>query len=92
MTDSSVLPQLVRKGVVFWLDVDSHRRECLVSKEVLDVLSGLRDTNPDPLEVFYAFQPAINDAALRLIAEGARDNPVVLGPEALADAAPQRIS
>jgi len=84
MTDPIALPQLVSKGVVFQLHVDSRRRECLVSKEALALLLDLRDTNPDPLEVFYAFQPAIEDAARRLIGDGPSDTPVVLGPDDLA--------
>lgn len=83
MTDPAVLPQLVSKGVLFRLEVDSQPRECLVSKETLALLSDLRDTNPDPLEVFYAFQPAIRDAARRLLRSGASDTPLVLGPDAL---------
>jgi hypothetical protein len=85
MTDPAVLPHLVSKGVLFRLEVDSRQQECLISKEALAQLSDLRDTNPDPLEVFYAFQPVIRDAARRLIRAGASDTPLVLGPDALRD-------
>jgi hypothetical protein len=83
MTDPAVLPHLVSKGVLFRLEVDSRQQECLVSKEALAQLSDLRDTNPDPLEVFYAFQPAIRDAARRLVRAGASDTPLLLGPDEL---------
>jgi hypothetical protein len=78
MTDATALPQLTSKGVVFRVSVCSNERECLVSKETLAMLSEFKDTNPDPLEVFYAFQPAINDIACRLIRAGVPDTPLVL--------------
>jgi hypothetical protein len=90
MTDSADLPQLVSKGVAFRLHVDSRKLECLVSREALESLNGLKDTNSDPLEVFYAFQPAIDAAARRLAKAGVRDSPLVLGPDALIDRRTQR--
>jgi hypothetical protein len=89
MTDPAVLPHLVSKGVLFRLEVDSRQQECMVSKEALARLSGLRDTNPDPLEVFYAFQPAIQNAARRLVRAGASDTPLVLGPDELIEPPPR---
>jgi hypothetical protein len=80
-TDSAALPQVVRKGVIFRLQVGAQERECLISKDALELLSGLKDTNPDPLEVFYAFQPVINEIASRRIRAGAREAQVVLGRE-----------
>jgi hypothetical protein len=90
MTDSAGLPHLVPKGVVFRLHVDSREMECLVSREALESLNGLKDTNPDPLEVFYAFQPAINAAARRLAMDGSSESPLVLGADALIDRRTQR--
>jgi hypothetical protein len=91
MTHSPALPQLGSKGVAFRLNVNAREQDCLVSKEALDMLSGLRDTNPDPLEVFYAFQPAITALASRLIRQGVKDRPLVLGPDLLVDAGVGRI-
>jgi hypothetical protein len=84
MNDALMLPQLQTKGVAFRLQVDGREADCLILREALEILSELKDTNPDPLEVFYASQPAIHQIALRLVRSGVEDTPLVIGLESMA--------
>ncbi|WP_176442625.1 DUF1488 family protein [Noviherbaspirillum humi] len=77
-------PHLSGEDIAFFVNVDALDRECLIRKEALQQLSGIKADEVSqfsPLEVFHAYEGKIKGVARRLVAAGVSGTPLVLTPE-----------
>jgi hypothetical protein len=64
-------PQLTDEGITFTVRVDSVNRDCLITKDALSKLSGLKNIDAldaNTMETFHAYEAAIYGVARRLVA------------------------
>jgi hypothetical protein len=83
MKQTIASPHMTGEDVTFTVNVDSLKRECLIKKEALQQLSAMRSPHTadvSTMDVFRAFEGAINGVARRLVAAGVPGTPLVLTP------------
>jgi hypothetical protein len=84
MSDYIPQPRMTTEGITFTVRVDSVNRECLITKEALGKLSGLKsiDTSDDAdtMDTFHAYEATICGVARRLVAARVPGTPLRINP------------
>ena len=79
MIRTAAEPRVAEEGVIFTVEVGFIDRECLVSKNALAHLRGMRGGQLDFMETYRAFEDQIHSVARRLVVAGASGSPLILG-------------
>jgi len=82
---------LTDAGVAFTVFVDYLPRDCLISNEALNALSGLGKENADLMETYRTYEANINGIARRMVAAGVTGMPVRVEARNFQNAERQRV-